>query len=126
MPKKRVNITIDDAVHDEMKKFLDVVDNDFSAFVESMCISFLSHMRPLIRRISSASGNESELTPSEVRVMFLQLMGSIQIDAGTQLGAIMKELDILEAEQKAKFVPVAPQPEPIHNPKKKRTVKTKK
>lgn len=130
MPKKRVNITIDSAVHDEMRRLLDLVGEDFSTFVERMSVSFLGTMRPLTRRMEAAQNGGNALTPSEVRVLFLQMMGGVQVEAGTQLGAILSELDTIEAEQAkaAQSLLNVPEqkPEVIHTPKPKRAAKPKK
>lgn len=126
MGKKRVNITLDSAVHDEMRRFLDVVGEDFSSLVEQMCLSFLGQMRPLIRRIGEGPVSEAGLTPSEMRVMFLQMMGGVQVEAGVQLNDILKELDIVEAEQQKKAAPLFEEPKPIHTPKVTKGTKSKK
>ena len=124
--KKRVNITIDSAVHDEMRKFLGVMGQDFSAFVEHMCVGFIGQMRPLIKRLDGVPLEDSGLTPSEVRVMFLQMMGSIQVEAGSQMNVILKELDTIEAEQRAMPKLLTPEKKPIHTPKVTKGTKTKK
>lgn len=124
--KRRVNITLDTAVHDEMRKFLDVVGEDFSAFVEQMCVSFLGQMRPLIRRIGNTSLAEAGLTPSEARVMFLQMMGQLSVDTGVSMNTILQELDTIEAEQNNVAKLLNAPKEPIHTPKVKKTTKAKK
>lgn len=124
--KKRVNITIDAAVHEEMRKFLDLTGSDFSAFVEQLALGFLEQMRPLIRRLEAMNSGEAELSPSELRVMFLQMMGSVQVEAGAKLNAILQELDIVEAEQDKKKQSIPAKPDSIHTPKPKRSVAKKK
>lgn len=124
--KKRVNITIDSAVHEEMRKFLDVTNSDFSAFIEFMTVRFLGEMRPLIKRMESARDGGQSVTPSELRVMFLQMMGSVQVEAGKEMSSLLAELDTLEAEQHSKQQPKLLEPESIHTPKVKRQTKAKK
>lgn len=126
MAKKRVNITIDSAVHEEMRKFLDLTGSDFSAFVEQLTLHFLGEMRPLIRRMESAQDGGPMLTPSELRVMFLQMMGGVQVQAGAQLHGILQELDTLEADLEKKKALLVANPEPIHTAPKKRTTTKKK
>ncbi|GGB85071.1 hypothetical protein GCM10008019_46270 [Deinococcus soli (ex Cha et al. 2016)] len=126
MPKKRVNITIDSAVHEEMRKFLDLTGSDFSAFIEQMTVRFLGQMRPLVRRMEHAQDGGPSLTPSELRVMFLQMMGGVQVEAGAELSTILQELDTLEADlEKKKALPVAKSPS-IHTAPKKRSSTKKK
>lgn len=124
--KKRVNITIDAAVHEEMRKFLELTDSDFSGFIEQLTVRFLGQMRPVIRRMEQAQSGEQSITPSELRVMFLQMMGSVQVEAGTELNAILQELDIVEAEQQKKKAALEEKPKSIHTPKANRSVKAKK
>lgn len=124
--KRRVNITIDSAVHEEMRKFLDITSSDFSAFVEAICVSFLGEMRPLIRRMEAAQNGGEALTPSELRVMFLQMMGGVHVNAGAQLNTILQELDTIEAEQKKNEVPKLLEAESIHTPKVTKRTKVKK
>lgn len=126
MPKKRVNITIDSAVHEEMRKFLDLTGSDFSAYVESMTVHLLGEMRPLVRRMEAALEGGTPLSPSEMRVMFLQLMGGLHVKAGAEMGTILRELDTLEADlEKKKALPVA-KSQSIHTEPKKRSTTKKK
>lgn len=126
MPKKRVNITIDSAVHDEMRKFLDLTGSDFSTFVEMLTLRFLGQVRPLVRRMEAAKDGGPMLTPSELRVMFLQMMGSVQVEAGANMHSILQEIDTLEADlEKKKALPVA-ESQPIHTEPKKRSTTKKK
>lgn len=128
--KARVNISIDSAVHEEMKRFGEITGTEFSAFIEMMCVRFLGQMRPLIRRMEAAQKGEGELTPNELRVMFLQMMGSVHVEAGSEMQTILKELDTIEAEQKKRLPPplleVESKQEAIHTPKVRRDTKSKK
>lgn len=124
--KKRVNITIDAAVHEEMRKFLELTDSDFSGFIEQLTVRFLGQMRPVIRRMEQAQSGGQTITPSELRVMFLQMMGSVQVEAGAELNTILQELDIVEAEQQKKKAALEEKPKSIHTPKPSRSTKAKK
>lgn len=124
--KKRVNITIDSAVHAEMRRFLDLTGSDFSALVEQMCVRFLGEMRPIIKRMESVQNGDAAFNPSEFRVMFLQMMGSVQVEAGAELKNILQELDTIEAEQRAMPKLLEPEAKPIHTPKVTKGAKSKK
>lgn len=128
--KRRVNITLDSAVHDEMKKYLSIMGEDFSAFVEMMSVRFLGSMRPILRRMEAAQTEDTDLTPSEVRVMFLQMMGAVQVEAGQEMGKVLSELDMIEAEQVKKAPPLESKTTSpkaaIHTPKVTKTTKAKK
>jgi hypothetical protein len=128
--KRRVNISIDTAVHDEMKKFLDMVGQDFSGFIEAMSVNFLGAMYPLVKRLEAAKKDNLELSPSELRVLFLQMMGTVNVEAGSQMSDILNELDILESEQANKAPPLDSKPPSpkvaIHTPKVTKTTKAKK
>ena len=79
-----------------------------------------------LRRMESAQDGGPSLTPSELRVMFLQMMGGVQVEAGAELSTILQELDTLEADlEKKKALPVG-KPSAIHTAPKKRSSTKKK
>lgn len=124
--KKRVNITIDSDVFEEMNNFRKVTGMDFSSFVEQMTVRFLGEMRPFVRRMEAAKETGEAISPSEFRVMLLQVMGGVQVQAGVELSNVLKELDIVEAEQKAKSQPKLLEIESIHTPKVVKKTRSKK
>lgn len=129
MSKKRVNISIDEAVHTEMGKFLKLSGGEFSDFVEQMAVRFLASMRPMIRRMEAAQAGGAALTPSEVRVLFLQVFGSVQIDTGVEMMSVMQEIDMVEAEHAKKeaerLVETSSVKPAIHTLKVRKTTKAK-
>lgn len=128
--KKRVNISIDASVHSEMQRVLEVGGMDFSGFIEVMCVKFLGTTRPIFKRLEAAKKGESDLTPAEVRVMFLEMFGAVQIDAGAQVQNILTELATLEADLEKKEVYVLTDKgrseEVIHTPKVRKNTRAKK
>ncbi len=128
--KKRVNITIDPDVHSEIQKFLDVADLDFSGFVEMIAVRFLSGVRPLNKRMEEV--NKLGLAPSraEIKVMFLEMFATAQMDLGQVMGEIMDEIDIVEGEKRKEgtpaLFPVPASTEFIHTPKVTKSTKAKK
>jgi hypothetical protein len=119
--KKRVNITIDGAVHIETKARLDASGMDFSAFIEQACLGFLSATHDMFRRMDVAKAGGPEVSPSELRVLMLQAVGGVQVKTGAEFAKVLSELDVIEARLDAqpKLLP----PESIHTPAKKTTAK---
>ncbi len=98
MPKKRVNITIDEDIHSETKKRLDSIDMDFSNMIEQICLEFLAATEDMFKRAERARQFNEQVTPTEVRLLLLQAMGQVQVKAGVGSAKIIEQLATIEAE----------------------------
>jgi hypothetical protein len=124
MPKKRVNITIDEDVHTQTAERLKMVGMDFSSIVEQSCLSFLAATNDLFKRFKQVD-TLGDVSPGEVRVLMLQALGHMNMQVGSESANVIKELEAIEARQAAvKTIAV----EPIHTvtPKKTRAKALKK
>jgi Arc/MetJ family transcription regulator len=119
MPKRRVNITIDEDVHAQTTERLKMVGIDFSSILEQACLSFLASTNDLFRRFKQVD-TLGDVSPGEIRVLMLQALGHMNMQVGSQSASVMKELDVIEARQAVSKTTPA---EPIHTitPKKSRT-----
>jgi hypothetical protein len=118
MPKKRVNITIDEDIHSQTAERLKMVGMDFSSIVEQSCLSFLAASNDLFKRFKQVD-TLGDVSPGEIRVLMLQALGHMNMQIGAGSANVIKELEDIETRQSvAKTMAV----EPIHTvtPKKSR------
>jgi hypothetical protein len=100
MPKKRVNITIDEDIHSQTAERLKMVGMDFSSIVEQSCLSFLAASSDLFKRFKQVD-TLGDVSPGEIRVLMLQALGHMNMQIGNDSAKVIKELEAIETRQSA-------------------------